>query len=140
MMDLDFAVIVERLRVIHFPETDLVVGIGRGGMVPAVLVAYRLGKPVSFLHLNYRDEENRPCREQPTLISAFVPPEKGQRILLVDDVSVSGRTLAAAKDFLADYEVATFVLKGQADYVLFSEIQDCVNWPWKKLATDQQGK
>ena len=53
-------------------------------------------------------------------------------ILLVDDVSVSGVTLSLALSLLKDFEVFTFVLKGQADYVLFPEIKECVNWPWKR--------
>jgi len=139
VIDLSFAEIAARLQKISLPEVDLVVGIGRGGMVPAVLAGYRLGKEVTFLHLNYRDAQNQPCREQPALMSAFIPPEKGRRILLVDDVSVSGQTLNTAKDLLADYNIATFVLKGQADYVLFPEIKDCVNWPWKSLDPDAKG-
>jgi hypoxanthine phosphoribosyltransferase len=57
---------------------------------------------------------------------------KGARILLVDDVSVSGQTLALARSLLKGYEVITFTLKGKADFVLFPEITACVNWPWKQ--------
>ena len=53
------------------------------------------------------------------------------RILLVDDVSVSGQTLQAARELLMDYEVTTFVLKSKADLVAFPEIGECVVWPWK---------
>jgi len=51
--------------------------------------------------------------------------------LLVDDVSVTGKTLKCAVENLQDYTVYTFVLKGKADYVLFPEINTCVEWPWK---------
>jgi hypoxanthine phosphoribosyltransferase len=55
----------------------------------------------------------------------------GQRVLLVDEVSVTGKTMEFAKTFLTEHEVITFALKGKADYVLFPEIASCVNWPWK---------
>jgi hypoxanthine phosphoribosyltransferase len=56
--------------------------------------------------------------------------------LVVDDVSVSGKTLEKARQLLAGNEVKTLTLKGNADYVIFPEIRDCVKWPWK-IYTDK---
>ena len=56
----------------------------------------------------------------------------GKLILLVDDVSVSGKTMAVALSQLKGLSVKTFAMKGKADYVLFPDIQDCVKWPWKE--------
>ncbi len=66
-----------------------------------------------------------------TTYSATLSPVGVKRILLVDDVSVSGQTLQAARELLMDYEVTTFVLKSKADLVAFPEIGECVVWPWK---------
>jgi hypoxanthine phosphoribosyltransferase len=53
------------------------------------------------------------------------------KVLLVDDVSVTGKTLDFAKQLLHLNDIKTFVLKGKnADIVLFPEIKECVNWPW----------
>jgi len=124
--------IKERLLQFTIPETDLVLGIGRGGIEPAKLVAEKTGKPLLLVAVNYRDDENIPQRNAPVILeNLIIPFEKGSRILLVDDVSVSGKTLETVKKKLRDYQVITLVFKGKADYVLFPEINTCVEWPWK---------
>ena len=132
MVPLSFKTISDRLKQLQLPEFDLVIGIGNGGIVPASLVAYILNAELRILVLNYRDESNTPRYEDPKVIN--VPEElklSGKRVLVVDDVSVSGKTLQKAREILGDYEVVTLTMKGKADIVLFPEIQDCVRWPWK---------
>lgn len=131
---LSFSTISEALRNFSLPETDWVVGIGRGGVVPASLLAHQLKCGLTIVQLNYRDDENRPSYEEPIWIREFSPDfTSDARILLVDDVSVSGKTMEAARARLTDYRVSTLVLKGKADYVLFPDIKTCVNWPWKAV-------
>jgi uncharacterized protein len=130
---LAFEAIVERLAALDLPEVDLVVGIASGGTVPAGLVAYRLGVPLQLLSINYRDAANRPQRPRPELLAPS-PGPLGRRILLVDDVAVSGATVALARELLAGHEVTTLVLKGRADIVAFPEVGTCVLWPWAGLA------
>lgn len=123
--------IAERIRKTQFPEVDLIVGIASGGVVPASLVAFHLNKPLDIMSINYRDEENNPRYDAPQLLENFNEPITGKHILLVDDVSVSGKTLETAKALFDDCEVTTFVLKGQADISAFPEVATCVDWPWK---------
>lgn len=127
---LDFPTIRARLEGLELPPADVVVGIATGGTVPASLVAYRLGLPLAVMRLNYRAEDNTPQRPRPEPLGAFSPPERG-RVLLVDDVSVSGQTLEVARALLPGLEVTTLVFKGRADIVLFPEVKRCVQWPWK---------
>jgi hypoxanthine phosphoribosyltransferase len=132
MIPLAFEIIAKRLRETELPETDLVIGIGTGGVVPASLVAFHLGAELQIITLNYRDEQNNPRQKEPVVTG--IPPGlnlEGKRILLVDDVSVSGKTLHAALELLKGHDVKTLTMKGKADYVLFPEIRDCVQWPWK---------
>lgn len=128
---LPFEMISERIRTIEFPQADAVVGIGNGGAVPASLVAFHLGLPLQILTLSYRDEQNRPQHPEPQIVSPPLSDYSGKRVLLVDDVSVSGKTLAAARLLLGSAHVTTLVLKGSADLVAFPEVSTCVNWPWK---------
>lgn len=124
--------IKERLDTYPIPQADLVIGIGRGGAVPAKMVAETIGSRLLIVPVNYRDDENIPQREIPVLLQdLIVPVEKGSKILLVDDVSVTGKTLETVKEKLKGYKVLTFVFKGIADHVLFPEINTCVDWPWK---------
>jgi hypoxanthine phosphoribosyltransferase len=94
-------------------------------------VAHQLELPLRLLRINYRAPDNSPRHSVPTLLAKIPPLPVGARILLVDDVSVSGQTLELARDLLKTHKVITFTLKGKADYVLFPKIASCVNWPWK---------
>lgn len=115
-----------------FPSVDVVIGIGSGGIVPSSLVAHQLGTPLYIVSVNYRDERNQPKRESPIFLDDFTASfPVGCSILLVDDVSVTGKTLELVKKRLKDYKVHTFVLKGKAEMVLFPTINTCVQWPWK---------
>jgi hypoxanthine phosphoribosyltransferase len=130
MQSLTFGQIRERLNNFDLPLVDLVVGIAEGGLVPASLVAFKLGVELSTIKINYRNEANTPIRTEPALLSdshSLI----NKKILLVDDVSVSGKTLEKAKELFVSNEIITLTFKGKADYVLFPEISECVNWPWK---------
>lgn len=133
MQRLPFTEITGRLARWRFPENiDGVVGIASGGVVPAALVAQTLGLEMKVIAINYRDEMNEPRFSAPRLLTAA--PEMGawRRVLLVDDVYVSGRSWHAARAHLpADLAVMPFVLKGKVDFALFADIDGCVQWPWK---------
>ncbi len=135
-ISLSFKEISAALHRFSLPSADLVIGIGRGGIVPASLVAHQLRCGLHIVQVNYRDDDNQPARVQPEFLQDFsLNIEKNQKILLVDDVAVSGKTLEVVKDKLKAHTVQTFVLKGKADYVLFPDIKTCVNWPWKEPIT-----
>ncbi|MCY1720266.1 phosphoribosyltransferase [Prolixibacteraceae bacterium Z1-6] len=131
MVSLSFKQITERLKTIDFPETDIVIGIGTGGVPAATMVAYHLNAELQVMTLNYRDEQNNPRYEAPKVLQKPIWDLEGKRILLVDDVSVSGKTMDAALEQLPGLNVKTCAMKGKADFVLFPEIKDCVKWPWK---------
>ena len=129
-VDLSFLEITRAMQQLTLPSFDLVAGIGRGGVVPASLLAYKLACDLLVLPINYRDDDNRPQREAPALLAPTPIPDGVRTILLVDDVSVTGKTLDAARALFDGYDVTTLVMKGRADYVLFPDIASCVNWPW----------
>ncbi|WP_319479502.1 phosphoribosyltransferase [uncultured Draconibacterium sp.] len=131
MVPLSFKEITERLRIIEFPKIDVVIGIGTGGVPAATMVAYHLNAELLVMTLNYRDDENNPRYNEPKVLEKANWDLEGKRILLVDDVSVSGKTMEAALEQLKGLHVKTCAMKGRADYVLFPEIKDCVKWPWK---------
>ncbi len=131
MVPLSFKEITERLKTIDFPTVDIVIGIGTGGVPAATMVAYHLNAELKVITLNYRDEENNPKYKDPVVLSVPTWELEGKKILLVDDVSVSGKTMQAALGLLTGYDVKTCAMKGKADFVLFPEVKDCVKWPWK---------
>lgn len=122
--------VLRRIEETRFDESfDLVVAVLDGGREPARLVAARLGLPVSVLRVNFRDERHRPRHAAPVLLD---PPDfdpRGRRILVVDDRSRTGSTLALAREVLKDAAlVRTLAVNGKADYSLFDE--PCFVFPW----------
>ena len=141
MLSLSFSDISQNLSSFHFPDIDAVVGIATGGTFPAILIAHQLAKPYHLLSINYRHPDNSPRYEAPQLLKEFsLPLPAHSKILLVDDVSVSGKTLEKARSLLESYSVTTFTLKGKADLVLFPDIKECVAWPWKTSPQDEAPK
>lgn len=129
---LAFDVISSRLKQLDVPTCDVVVGVASGGTVPAALLAHQLGLPLALVELSFRDEHNVPMRARPEVVAPPPRLEPGTRVLLVDEVSVTGATLAAARALFPELSVVTLVLKGHADVVAFPEIEGCVAWPWKR--------
>ncbi|MGK9477676.1 phosphoribosyltransferase [Melioribacter sp. OK-6-Me] len=131
MRELSFSEISERIKLFKLPAYDTVVGIREGGVVPASLIAYKLNAELITLKINFRDNNNQPIYETPKILSEINKNLEGKKILIVDDVSVTGKTLVTAKSYLKLPEADTLVMKGKADYVIFPEIDTCVIWPWK---------
>ncbi len=131
MIDIDFFRIAKALRKFKLPVFDLVVGIAEGGVVPASLLANKLKCDLEIIWINYRDKDNSVRYKNPVIFKKPKPIAGHKNILIVDDVSVSGKTLGVAARSLKGHKVKTMVFKGKADFVLFPEIDSCVNWPWK---------
>lgn len=128
----------ERVSDAALGRIDAVVALARGGTVPGALAAYQLGVPLRLLRLRFRDDDNAPLGAAPSVVDE-VPDVRGRRVLIVDDVSVSGATLRAARDVLGA-EAVTLVVKGPpgaADVVLFDDVPACVVWPWSEDVADR---
>jgi xanthine phosphoribosyltransferase len=133
MTALSFNDITARLAAWTFPpKIEGVVGIASGGVVPAALVAMRLRVELKMMALNYRDDANEPRFAEPKLLSSVPDLGLWRRILLVDDVYVSGKSWRAARALLpTSVDVLPFVLKGKVDFALIRDVDGCVQWPWK---------
>ena len=108
---------------------DLVVAIGRGGVIPGFLVSKKIKKDLEILWLRFRDDENKVAFKQPKLIKRPEFNFNSKKILLVDDISRTGTTFGAALKYLKGAKsIKTFVINGKADYCLFNE--DCFKFPW----------
>src|SRR3989344_3912078 len=122
--------ILGRIEELQFSSNfDLIVGIGNGGIVPAYLMHSYLRLPLEFIWINFRDEKHKPRAPKPILTKPLNFDAKNKNILLVDDRSNSGATIALAKKVLNDAKrISTFVVNGKADYFLFNE--KCFTMPW----------
>lgn len=145
MKKLTLAQIIKKLKTINFPKFDLIVAIGKDGIMPASLLHHFLKIPVKVIWINYRNKENKPIRKEPILKKPFKAP-KNKSILIVDTISKTGKTLDKAKEILkfsnesekglgnsknllSGNKITTFVINGKADYSLFN-FKECIEWPW----------
>jgi uncharacterized protein len=133
MTPLSFEMILQRLEGWRFPEgVDGVVGIATGGVVPAALVAQRLRVGLKVVTLNFRDEANAPRRAAPELQGLVPDLGAWRRVLLVDDVWVTGSSWKAARAlFPEEIDVLPWVMKGKVPFALIQDVEGCVAWPWK---------
>ena len=128
MKKLTLKQIISGVKKIKFDRFDLIVAVGRDGIMPASLLKHFLDIPVKVIWINYRDENKNPVRKEPKLMKKFAKV-KNKKILLVDTVSRTGKTLEKAKELLKGNKIKTFVIDGNADYSLFS-FKECIDWPW----------
>lgn len=86
---------------------DYVVGLTRGGLVPAVLLSHLLAVPMHTLKVQLRDGEED-CE-----MNCWMPEDvtKAKNVLIVDDINDTGETLAWIRD---DWEKSVF--KGDIAY------------------------
>ncbi len=88
---------------------DLIVGIARGGLVPAVMFSHALNKPLEVLYWSTRDFQ----KQKVDLLIELA--QSNQDVLLVDDFVDSGKTLVQIKDAISEhcpnlnYKIATLI-------------------------------
>lgn len=132
MKELTLTQITNKIKKINFQKFDLIVAIGKDGIMPASILNHFLKIPIKVIWLNYRDKNNKPIRKEPKLtkpLSNKLKNLKNKRILLVDTVSRTGKTLNKAKQLLKGSKIKTFVINGKADYSLYN-FKECIEWPW----------
>jgi hypothetical protein len=80
-------------------EYDVMLAITRGGLVPAGMLAYRLGiRNILVAAVEYYDSAGHPG-PRPTFLQFPADPQlRGQRILIVDEVWDSGTTIDAVTE------------------------------------------
>ncbi|MFE6257095.1 phosphoribosyltransferase [Agromyces sp. NPDC057865] len=118
---------------------DVVIAIARGGLLLAGAISYALGtKQCGSINVEfYTGVDERlpePVLHPPML---DVPAVAGKSVLLIDDVSDSGRTLAKVVDLLveagAEVRSATLYVKPRTVLVpdfAYRETEDWIVFPW----------
>jgi hypoxanthine phosphoribosyltransferase len=103
----------------HF---DLVIGIARGGMPVAMVVADTLGVKVDFLNVkSYTDVGER---VKPKILSTITEKIAGKRVLVVDDLVDGGATMESITEHILSQDP-----RSAKTAVLFTK-------PWSTFAPD----
>ena len=80
-------------------EPDYIVGLTRGGLVPAAMLSYYFNLPMHALNVSFRDSEVGPesnlWMPEDAIGGTFTPQKQ---ILIVDDINDSGKTLLWIKE------------------------------------------
>lgn len=81
-------------------KPDWIVGISRGGLVPTRLLSDYLDIPnVSIIRIEFYKTIGQ-TRDFPTVSQPLQVDVKGKKVLIVDDVADTGRSLAVAKEHI----------------------------------------
>ena len=77
---------------------DFIIGVGRGGLAPAVFLSHATGWPM--LSVDYSSQV-KDFADEP-LAKLAVRSQRGERLLFLDDINDSGRTIARLRAKLAE--------------------------------------
>jgi hypoxanthine phosphoribosyltransferase len=102
-------------------DYDFIVGVGRGGLIPATMLAYKLKKKVVSFGINtYNDmvQTDKYVIYQPISI-----PTKQSKILVVDDICDTGNTFNIIRDIYCkeenlDIEFASLFVKDSKSHLV----------------------
>ena len=73
----------------NYLKYDVIVGIGRGGLIPAVILSHQLGTPL--VPINWQTRDGKYDVENYSILNRIT--EFNTKILIVDDINDTGRTL-----------------------------------------------
>lgn len=139
---------------IHNYKPDLIVGIARGGLIPARILTDLLETPqFGTIEVEFYLDINQ-TRPEPELKQPLSASIRHKKILLVDDIADTGKTLQLAKSHLKDkgpmeIKIATLYLKPQSITKPDFYEKQTNNWiifPWdtketiRKIIQKQPGK
>ena len=83
-------------------QFDYVVGIARGGLIPAVHLSHSLGIPLLCLDYSLRDKQVVNYEYRRIIRDICDDISEGKKILLVDDIVDSGATFYTVKNMLVE--------------------------------------
>jgi uncharacterized protein len=142
----------EKIRKTYQP--DVIIGIARGGLVPARILTDLLDSPqVAVIRIEFYADIAQPS-SQPILKQPLTVPVAGKKVLIVDDISDSGQSLKLARQHLiekgaSEVKIATLYAKPATQTLPdFAEktTERWVVFPWeiketlKEVTQKQEGK
>ena len=84
-------------------DYDFIVGVGRGGLIPATMLAYKLKKTVRAIGIKTYDNMTQ-ADNYMLYQSIDVDKSKPTKVLVVDDICDTGNTLKIIQDMFNDYD------------------------------------
>jgi hypoxanthine phosphoribosyltransferase len=117
---------------------DVIIGVARGGVIPARILSDLLENS-NFTVIRVKSRHGNPDdRREPVLIQPLIFPVQGKKVLVVDDVADTGRSLDMVKEHVQQQEaqetrIATLYYKPwstvKPDYYE-KETEKWIVFPW----------
>jgi hypoxanthine phosphoribosyltransferase len=135
-------------------KPDIIIGIARGGLVPACILTDLLGTPeLTSIQVEFYTDINQ-TQMEPILKQKLSTQLTGKKTLLVDDIADSGQSLRLAKTHLKqqnalEIKTATLYQKPQSTIIPNFYEKQTTSWvvfPWdtketlRRIAQNQKGK
>jgi hypoxanthine phosphoribosyltransferase len=127
---------------------NVLVGISRGGLVPVRLLSDYLGNPnVAIIKIEFYLGVGK-TKGRPEIVHPISTDVKGKKVLIVDDVADSGRSLVDAKKYIEklgakEVRVAILHIKPSSifkpDYFI-GETDAWIVYPWEKKEVERELK
>lgn len=84
---------------------DIIVGVARGGLIPAVMLSHKLETPMSVFDMSLRDGKTLSLPIEP-----LIKRLKGKRVLVVDDINDTGETFKLIRNYMSDIDYKFYCL------------------------------
>jgi hypoxanthine phosphoribosyltransferase len=127
---------------------DIIIGISRGGLVPARILSDVLGvKRVGVIGIAFYEKAGV-AGDAPEIVQELAVDIKGRNVLLVDDVADTGKSLKAAKEHLeklepSEIKVATMHYKPDSIYkpdYFIGMTRAWIVYPWEQHEVERELK
>lgn len=134
-------------KIIDF-KPDIIVGLSRGGLVPARIMSDVLGVPdLGIIGMKFYTEMGKKS-EFPQITQELTMNLNGKKILLVDDVADTGASLIIAKEYLQkkgaeEVRVATIHYKPNSKFKPDYYVMTSTSWieyPWERHEIEREIK
>jgi len=127
---------------------DVLIGISRGGLVPVRIISDMLAnKNVAIFRMEFYTGVGT-TKEKPEITQPLTIDIKDKTVLLVDDVSDSGRSLTVAKDYIErlgakEVKIATLHFKPKSSFrpdYFVDQTDAWIIYPWEVREAKRQLK
>ncbi len=141
----DVLKIIEQMQKDKF-DPDVIISIARSGLIPAAMIAYALGnKELYVVKIDFsktqKSGKDQNLRDRPTITQELTKDIHGLKVLVVDEMVVSGSTLKLMDMYMhiknpAEVRYAVLYKQPWSEFTphyFGREVKEWPIYPWKEL-------
>ncbi len=143
--DIDKAIESLAISIKEDYDPDVLVGISRGGLIPAVRLSHLLNDlSMKVVHVQFYENINE-TMDEPEIFGSYIQELEGN-VLIVDDVADTGKTLKVVLDHISDkvedeWKICTVAYKStssiEPDYYVY-ETDKWIVFPWEEAPVEKK--